>query len=125
MNTENNNQPVAPANSSASIRITAGDWGGDYPAANGREAIQMFFRDILADKIKLTQLSLIGMWRRSDGEEIPFRIGPALWRAGKITEDQLAASFRQEDLYFTHEQLLYMMVCDAWMLNDRAGDIGK
>jgi hypothetical protein len=79
---------------SVSIRITAGDWGGDYAAVDGREAIKLFFRDILAGKIKLCQLSPIGNWLRDDGEEIPFRIAPALMMAGKMTMEEVAATLR-------------------------------
>ena len=115
----NVNKPAgsAAANGSASIRITAGDWGGNYKAANGQDAIKMFFRDILAGKIKLCQLSPIGNWRRADGEEIPFRIAPALFKAGLLSAEGLHATLKACDLDFEPVEIMAMVQQDAWMLN--------
>lgn len=105
------------------IRITTGDWGGDYEVASGREAIQAFFHDVLANKIKLCQLSPIGSWKRSDGEEIHFRIAPALFRAGRMSVDELTATFRAADLDFTPDEIASMVQADSWMLQNSIGSI--
>jgi hypothetical protein len=120
---------LAAAHGSASIRITAGDWGGNYKAANGQDAIKMFFRDILAGKIKLCQLSPLGSWRRADGKEIPFRIAPALFKAGLLSAEGLHATLKAYDLDFEPIEIMAMVQQDAWMLNadlsDRAGEGGR
>lgn len=104
------------AHGSASIRMTAGDWGGNYNAPDGREAIKLFFRDIMAGKIKLCQLSPTGNWLRSGGEEIAFRIAPALMLAGKMTMDEVSATLKAYDLDFSADQITAMAREDAWML---------
>lgn len=98
------------------IRITAGDWGGDYEAASGKEAIKAFFQDIMAGRIKLCQLSPLGFWTRSDGEKIPFRIAPALFKAGRMTAEGLVSTFRSVDLDFDPEQIAAMVSQDSWMI---------
>lgn len=85
------------------ITVLAGDCGRDYIAQTGREAIQMFFRDIIGGRIKLCQLSPIGSWLRDDGEEIPFRIALVLMLAGKMTIDEVDATFRRADLELTRK----------------------
>ncbi len=99
------------------IRITTGDWGGNYEAASGQDAIKQFFSDILSGKIKYCQLSPIGQWTEGK-EEIPFRIAPALFRAGKMTLEELRATLKQCDLDFSDRDLKRMASADAWMLED-------
>lgn len=111
--------PGSPAPTGwASIRVAAGDWGGNYSAPNGREAIKMFFRDIMAGKVKLCQLSPLGTWLRDDGEEIPFRIAPALVLAGKMTVEEVIATMEAVDpeLAFSADEIASMARADAWML---------
>lgn len=91
---------------SKKITILAGDCGRDYMARTGREAIQMFFRDITGGCIKLCQLSPIASW--NDGTEpIYFRIAPVLFTAGLMTLEEVDATLRQADadLEFTLPQL--------------------
>lgn len=102
--------------SPATIRVAAGDWIGNYKTTDGREAIKMFFRDILSGKIKFCQLSPLGTWLRNDGEEIPFRIAPAMFKAGKLTMEGLVATLKQCDLDFTRRELKEMVKADSWML---------
>lgn len=106
----------APLGCSASIRVTAGDWGGNYNAPTGQEAIKMFFRDILSGKIKMCQLSPIGNWLRDDGEVIPFRIAPALMLAWKMTMEGVMETLKACDLDFSPNQITSMARADAWML---------
>lgn len=99
------------------IRITTGDWGGDYEADTGKDAIKQFFADIFAGKIKFPQLSPIGNW--TDGkDDYPFRIAPALFKAGKITLEELRGTLRQCDLDFSDRDLKRMASADAWMLEN-------
>lgn len=100
------------------IRITAGDWGGDYEADSGRKAIQLFFEDVMANKIKLCQLSPIGEW--TDGKEkIPFRIAPALFSVGKMTAQELVGTLRACDLDFEAEEIMSMVKADSWMVKSK------
>jgi len=114
------NQIVHEASSaapcSASIRVTAGDWMGRYAATTGQDAIKMFFQDILAGKIKLCQLSPLGSWLRNDGEEIAFRIAPALFKCGKITAHGLIATLESCGLDFEAVEIMAMVQQDAWMI---------
>ena len=96
------------------ISILAGDCSKDYQAVSGREAIQMFFRDITGGRIKLCQLSPIASW--TDGSEpIYFRIAPVLLVAGLMTFDEVDATLRQAGIEFTKEQILAMAAADSWM----------
>jgi hypothetical protein len=97
------------------IRISAGDWGGEYEAATGPEAIVLFFDDVLAGKIKLCQLGLAGNWS-DGGEPIPFRIAPALFKAGRLNARDLAASFQAAGLDFEPAEIMSIVTADAWMV---------
>lgn len=99
------------------IRVTAGDWGGDYDVPTGRDAIQTFFAEIAIGKIKLCQLSPIGMCNDGTGD-IPFRIAPTLFRLGMISMEDLHATLAQCVEGFTDADLRYMIEQDAWMSED-------
>lgn len=99
------------------IQITAGDWGGEYEATSGKEAIKAFFRDIIAGKIKFAQLSPLGLWTDGKMEEpIPFRIAPAMCRAGLLSPEGLVATFRAVELDFEPDQIMAMIRADTWMV---------
>lgn len=100
------------------IRITTGDWGGDFEAASGQDAIKAFFCDVLHGKIKLCQLAPLGIWKGDDGEQIPFRIAPALFKAGMMSADDLVASFRAVDLDFEPVEIASMVQADSWMIEN-------
>lgn len=97
------------------IRITVGDWGGNYEAATGRGAIKLFFGDVAAGKIKLCQLSPLGIW--NDGREsIPFRIAPALFKMGLMSADDLVSTFQNAGLEFEPAEIIFMVNEDSWMV---------
>ncbi len=97
------------------IKITAGDFGADYEAENGQAAIKLFFQEILSGRVKLDRLSPLGEW--NDGTEpIPFRIAPALFKAGRLTAAELVATFRACDLDFEPIEIMSMAQADAWMI---------
>jgi hypothetical protein len=103
------------------MRITAGDWGGDYVAKDSKEAIKGFFRDVLANRIKLVQLSPLGVIDAHKGDDsIPFRIAPALFKAGRISAETLAATFERAGLEFTVEEIAWMVGADSWMVEGLA-----
>jgi len=60
------------------VKVETKDVVKEYDVENGFQAVKAFFADIRRGKIKLSQVGLIGFWHRSDGEEIAFRIPPAL-----------------------------------------------
>jgi hypothetical protein len=97
------------------IRVTTGDWGGDYEVATGRDAVKAFFKDVTGGKIKMCQLSPLGMW--TDGKEkYPFRIAPALFKAGIISAEDLAENFKAMDLDFEPVEIMAMVTADSWMV---------
>lgn len=104
---------------SMKIRITAGDWGGNYEVRSGQDAIKAFFRDIDANKIKLCQLSPVGEWRKhgtSDDDSVPFRIAPALFKLGKLSAEDLVQTLLKAGLDFEPVEIMAMVQADSWMV---------
>ena len=97
------------------IQITTGDVARSYSAATGQEAIQLFFDQVRAGEIKVADLGFIGEW--TDGQEsYPFRIMPALYKAGVITWSQMENLHKLAELNFNPSELLEMAALDAWMV---------
>jgi hypothetical protein len=86
----------------------------EYDVENGFQAVKAFFRDIYFKKIRLNELGLLGVWLRSDGERIPFRIPPALYIIGLIDLDTLRVNLQQIG-DFSEDEILDMVRKDAWM----------
>jgi hypothetical protein len=97
------------------ITITTKNLCRVYEATNGQEAIKLFFDDVRAGKVPLDELGFIGSW--TDGKEsYPFRTGPALFKCGLITRQQIEASFERAEIAFTPVEIEAMADADAWMV---------
>jgi hypothetical protein len=90
----------------------------EYEAADGRHAVRHFFDEIRAGIIDLNELGFIGTWSIGGGEEVPFRIGPALFMAGMLTAEELDSSFEHAGLELTAVQLAVVLEDDAWMVRE-------
>jgi hypothetical protein len=77
-----------------------------------------FFKDILAGRIKLCQLSPLGNWNAGD-EAIPFRIAPALFKAGRMSAKELVATFLAAGLHFEADEIAFMVNEDSWMIENQ------
>jgi len=89
----------------------------EYVVSNPFQGVKHFFRDIRLGKIGPDQLGLIGFWERSDGEKIPFRIPPALYRLGMLTFGEYRETLGQI-AEFTDEELKALAERDAWMVEE-------
>jgi hypothetical protein len=97
------------------VKVTSKNVTKEYVVQNPFQAIKRFFRDISAGVIPLDQVGVIGFWERIDGEKIPFRIPPALYRLGAITFDEYRQTLKQI-AEFTDEELEELAEADAWMV---------
>lgn len=97
------------------VTVTTKDLRLEFDAATGQEAVQMFFDDVKSGKVDIHDLGFIGTW--TDGkEDHPFRIGPALFKCGLLSEEDLKASFAAAELEFDSAQIEAMANADAWMV---------
>jgi hypothetical protein len=99
------------------IKVETKDIVKEYDVKNGFQAVKAFFRDIYFKKIRLNELGLLGVWLRSDGERIPFRIPPALFKMGLIDYETLRDSLIQIG-DFSSEELMAMVTKDARMVEE-------
>jgi hypothetical protein len=103
------------------VKIETKGWSGEYEVENGFQAVKAFFKDVQSRKIGLDQVGLIGFWHRGDGEKIPFRIPPSLFKMGLIGAETLHDSLMQIG-DFPPEDLMAMMTADSWMVEGMAID---
>lgn len=109
------------------IKVRTKDWSGEYEVENGFQAVRRFFQDIKEKRIGLDQVGAIGFWLRSDGEEIPFRIAPALFNLGLISPETYRATVAQLGFTPSDEELFDIALQDTWMAQpmDRTQPQGK
>lgn len=97
------------------ITITTKGQNYYYKAATGQEAVQMFFDHVKDGTIDLEALGFIGTWHKG-GSSHPFRTGPALFKAGMLTREQLDESFVSAGLEFDPSEIAAMAQADCWMV---------
>lgn len=101
------------------ITITTKDVRRAYEAASGPEAVQMFWDDLRSGEISLQDVGILGRWHNEpDDEGVPFRIAPAAWRCGLITQQQAVDVFANAELFFTPREIADMAQADAWMIRE-------
>ena len=101
------------------IKVRTGDHFKDYEANSGKEAIKIFFKRVLSGQIKLNHLAPMGEWYNAQIHEwIPFRIAPALFKAGKLSADDLILTLRNCDLDFEPHEIMSMVQQDTWMVEN-------
>jgi hypothetical protein len=97
------------------IEISSGQFRRIYNAPSGHDAVRKFFDQIVAGKISLADLGLIGEWADAK-ESHPFRIVPALCKAGFITWSQMENLHKLAGVGFTQAELAQMVNADSWMV---------
>jgi hypothetical protein len=101
------------------IEISSGQFRRTYTAPSGHDAVRKFFDEIRAGKIDLGDLGLIGEWADAK-EAYPFRIVPALCKAGFITWSQMENLHKLAGANFTQAELTEMVNTDSWMVRTSA-----
>lgn len=100
--------------------ITTKDCRRVYETETERDAIKLFFADVLRGRIAKEELGLLGrVHGQTEGDDIMFRIAPALCKAGwfSVEEVKNLTKAADSDLDFTTEQIEQMVKADAWMLD--------
>ena len=101
------------------IEISSGQLRRIYNVSSGHDAVRKFFDEIRAGKIEVGDLGLIGEWTDAK-EAYPFRIVPALCKAGFITWSQMENLHKLAGVDFTQAELAEMINADSWMVRASA-----
>jgi hypothetical protein len=97
------------------VRITTKKHTFDFHASTGTEAVQLFFDDVKSGKVDIHDLGLIGTW--TDGINAhAFRMGPALFKCGLLSETDLEAGLKVAGIEFDSADFAAAVSADAWMV---------